>query len=365
MVGVEFDTLSPMNDLASQLPWAELHVHLEGTLEAPMVMDFARRNHVSLPWTSPDELTRAYRFTDLQDFLDLYYAACAVLVTERDFHDLTAAYLARAKLGGVRHVEMFFDPETHMQRGVDIGTVITGIASACAGSEQRYGITTQLIMCFLRDRTGAEALTTLRSAKPFIPHLSGVGLDSAERGNPPSRFVDVFRMAREDFGLHAVAHAGEEGPSEYIWQALNLLGAERIDHGVRCVEDPQLVAHLVRHQIPLTVCPLSNVRLGVFPDISAHVLDGLLKLGLQVSVHSDDPAYFGGYLLDNLRAVQQGLGLTNAQIVQLARNSFTAAFIPAERKIQHCNEIEVVAERMLGTGWRQHAGSTTDSNPGW
>ena len=337
-----------MIDLARALPKAELHLHIEGTLEPELMFALAARNGVTLPYADIAAVRRAYDFTSLQDFLDIYYAACNVLITERDFHDLTLAYLERAAADNVRHCEIFFDPQTHTARGVAIGTVIEGIASACRDAEQRLGITSQLILSFLRHLTGEEALATLESAVPHVGLLSGVGLDSSEVGHPPSKFVAAFDRARQ-LGLHAVAHAGEEGPPAYIWQALDLLHVERIDHGVRCLEDDVLVERLIRDRIPLTVCPLSNVRLRVFDRMDDHNLGQLLERGVVATVNSDDPAYFGGYIGDNYVAVQQGLSLSDKQMVQVARNGFEAAFLSAGVRARHLASIDaVIAARAVG-----------------
>ena len=309
-----------------RLPKAELHLHIEGTLEPELMFSLARRNGIALPYADVDAVRRAYVFTDLQSFLDIYYRACAVLVTEDDFDDLTTAYLARAHAQGVRHAEIFFDPQSHTERGVSIGTVIGGIRRALDRGARDLGITSHLVLCFLRHLAEDDAQRTLDDALPFREHLTAVGLDSGERGNPPEKFERVFARARSE-GLRAVAHAGEEGPPEYIWQALDLLGVERIDHGVRCLEDDRLVDRLIAEQIPLTVCPLSNVRLRVFDTLADHPLRRMLERGLRVSVHSDDPAYFGGYVGDNFGAVRTSLGMTDEQLVQCARHSFEASFL--------------------------------------
>jgi adenosine deaminase len=326
----------------SEIPKAELHLHIEGTLEPEMVFDLARRNDVGLPYASVDELRARYRFTDLQSFLDIYYANMAVLRTERDFHDLCAAYLSRCVEQGVRHAEIFFDPQAHIARGVSMQTIVNGLAAAI--DEARGGVSAGLILCFLRDESAASALETLRLAEPHLESIIAVGLDSAEVGHPPSKFAEVFERARE-LGLRAVAHAGEEGPPEYVREALDVLGVQRIDHGIRSLEDPELVERLRREQVPLTVCPLSNVRLGAFDDIAQHTLGRLLDEGLQVSVHSDDPAYFGGYVADNYAAVRGGLGLTDEQLRVLAENSFRASFLDDQRKAELLAEVAAWAVR--------------------
>ncbi|MEU7549611.1 adenosine deaminase, partial [Streptomyces sparsogenes] len=300
------------------LPKAELHLHIEGTLEPELAFALAERNGVALPYASEDELRAAYSFTDLQDFLNLYYELMAVLRTEDDFADLTHAYLARARAQGVRHAEIFFDPQAHTARGVAIGTVIDGLSRALDAAEETYGITTRLIMCFLRDESAESALDTFESARPHLDRIAAVGLDSAEVGNPPSKFREVYARAREA-GLKCVAHAGEEGPPWYVWEALDVLGVDRVDHGVRSLEDDALVARLVADQVPLTVCPLSNVRLRVVDRLEDHPLRAMLDAGLLVTVNSDDPSYFGGYAGDNFDAVRDALRLDDATLRLLAR----------------------------------------------
>ncbi len=321
-----------------KLPKAELHLHIEGTLEPELMFELAARNKVPLAFPDVDSVRRAYSFTDLQSFLDIYYASCAVLLHEQDFYDLTLAYLKRARDDGVRHAEIFFDPQTHTDRGIAFGTVIEGIARALADGEQ-LGISSRLIMCFLRHLSAEAAMATLEQSAPYAELITGVGLDSSEVGNPPEKFQRVFERARKQ-GFHAVAHAGEEGPPDYIWQALDLLGAERIDHGVRCTEDPRLVQRLASEQIPLTVCPLSNVKLCVFDELEAHPLAKLLDLGLSVTVNSDDPAYFGGYVAENYTASARALSLSDEQLVQLARESFEASFLDDRAKHAHLAEID-------------------------
>lgn len=331
-----------MSDLASRLPKAELHIHIEGTLEPEMMFDLADRNRVELPWRDVDEVRAAYRFTDLQSFLDVYYAGAAVLRTEDDFADLMAAYLRRAHAGGVRHAEIFFDPQTHLRRGVGFPVFMEGFRRAMAAASRELGMSSALIMCFLRDLPPADALATLEQAEPHLEGVVAVGLDSAERDHPPEPFADAYRRAKA-LGLRAVAHAGEEGPASYIRGALDTLGVERVDHGVRCLEDPDLVARLRDEWIPLTVCPLSNVRLRVVDRIEDHPLPRLLEEGLVVTVNSDDPAYFGGYVDDNFRAVADGLGLDDATLVGLARNSVDASFLDDARKRALHAEIDRVA----------------------
>ncbi len=321
------------------LPKAELHVHIEGTFEPAQIFEFAKRNSVTLSYPNVAALEDAYKFTDLQSFLNLYYAAMAAIRTERDFEDLTTAYLRRAQAQGVRHAEIFFDPQAHLERGLSFETVIDGLWSALQRSESDFGMTTALIMCFLRDQPEASAMETLELALPYRDKIIGVGLDSVELGNPPSKFQAVFDRARAN-GFLTVAHAGEEGPPEYVWEALNLLKVSRVDHGVRSMEDPTLVAHLAETQIPLTVCPLSNVRLRVVDRMQDHPLKRMLDAGLRATVNSDDPAYFGGYVADNYRAVFDALGLTDADLVRLARNSFESSFIDDERKQRYIGEID-------------------------
>lgn len=332
--------------LIQRLPKAELHLHIEGTLEPEMMLQLAERNSVSLPYAGVDEIRAAYDFAELQSFLDIYYAGARVLQTEQDFYDLTWAYLQRAAEDNVRHVEIFFDPQTHTERGVSFGTVVAGIDRALADGEAGLGITSRLIMCFLRHLTADEAMATLEMALPYREKIHAVGLDSSEQGHPPSGFTDVFARARRE-GLIAVAHAGEEGPPGYIREALDLLEVRRIDHGVRCIEDPELVERLAREQVPLTVCPLSNVKLRVFDSLEQHNLKRLLDAGICVTINSDDPAYFGGYIGQNWRSIQAALDLTLEDLHALARNAFAASFLPEDDKRRHLAEIEDVV-----SGWR-------------
>ncbi len=313
------------------LPKAELHLHVEGTMEPEMVFELAARNRVDLPFVDIEDLRGRYVFADLQSFLDLYYAAMDVLRTAEDFTDLAAAYLDRARAQGVRHVEMFFDPQPHLDRGVAMEAVVDGLAAALEEAEKSGQMTGGLIMCFLRDRGPDQAGATLEAARSRVDSLIGVGLDSAEVGYPPGAFRDVYAAAR-DLGLHTVAHAGEEGPPAYVWEALDLLGVERIDHGIRSMEDPDLVRRLRRDRIPLTVCPLSNVRLGAVERLGVHPLVQMLAENLMVTLNSDDPAYFGGYAGDNYQACVDELGLDRQQLILLAQNSVTASFAPQARK---------------------------------
>jgi adenosine deaminase len=328
------------------LPKAELHLHIEGTLEPDLAFELADRNGIALPYESVDHLASQYDFTSLQSFLDLYYATMDVLRTEDDFAELTRRYLQRAIAQGVRHAEIFFDPQAHISRGVPFEAVVDGIGAALAEAARDHDVSGGLILCFLRDRPVEEAGQTLTRALGRVDSLIGVGLDSAEVGYPPSLFADVFRRAR-DAGLHAVAHAGEEGPASYIGEALDLLEAERIDHGIRAIDDPALVGRLVHEEVALTVCPLSNVRLRAVPDLAAHPLRRLLEAGVRVTVNSDDPAYFGGYIGDNFVAVQEALDLTALDMMRLAQNSVESAFAPLDRKVALLHEID---------GWAQQAG---------
>ncbi|MQY09039.1 Adenine deaminase [Actinomadura sp. RB68] len=325
--------------MSDPVPKAELHLHIEGTLEPELALDLAGRNGVALPYRSADELRAAYDFQDLQSFLDLYYGLMAVLRTERDFAELADAYLARAAAQGVRHAEIFFDPQAHTARGVPLATVMAGLGEALAAAPARHGVTTRLIMCFLRDEPAASALEAFEAARPWFGTLiTGVGLDSAEVGHPPAGFREVYDRARAA-GLRLVAHAGEEGPPEYVWQALDVLGVERVDHGIRSMEDPRLVERLVRDQVPLTVCPLSNVRLRCVDRLADHPLPRMMAAGLLVTVNSDDPSYFGGYAGDNFDALRDGLGLTGEELRLLAANSFRAAFLSDAERAAYLEEV--------------------------
>jgi adenosine deaminase len=313
------------------MPKAELHLHIEGTLEPELMFELASRNRVALPYKSPEEVRRAYQFSDLQSFLDIYYQGTRVLLRDRDFYDLTWAYLRKAHEQNVRHAEIFFDPQAHTERDVPIPAIIEGIHQALCEGQARFGVSSKLILCFLRHLSGEHAMQTLEAALPYRAAFAGVGLDSSECGHPPEKFSDVFARARRE-GLFVVAHAGEEGPPDYVWQALDMLGAARIDHGVRSVEDPALIERLRAGRIPLTVCPLSNVKLRVFESIESHNLPQLLDAGLCVTINSDDPAYFGGYINENFHAVNDAFQLTPQQLRTLARNSFEAAFMEEERR---------------------------------
>jgi len=317
--------------LITRLPKCELHIHIEGSLEPELMFALARRNGISLPYASVDAVRQAYRFGNLQDFLDLYYRGMSVLITEQDFYDLAFAYLQRARADNVRHVEMFFDPQGHTARGIAFATVVEGLTRAIADARRELGVEASLIMCFLRHLDEADAERTLDAALAFRDRIVGVGLDSSERGNPPGKFKRVFARAR-DAGFFLTAHAGEEGPASYVWEALDLLGVARIDHGVRAMEDQALVGRLAREQVPLTVCPLSNVRLRVVDDLAHHPLRRMLDKGLVVTVNSDDPAYFGGYVNENYRASAQALGLARDEIAAIVRNGIKASLMTTAEK---------------------------------
>ena len=319
--------------LAAAIPKAELHIHIEGSLEPELIFALAQRNGLSLPYPSVDALREAYAFTNLQSFLDIYYAGASVLLHEADFHDMAWAYFLRAKADNVVHTEIFFDPQTHTARGVPMATVIQGLASACERAQAELGISAELILCFLRHLSEEDAFATLEAALPYRQHFIGVGLDSSEVGHPPSKFSRVFARCRE-LGFHVVAHAGEEGPPAYIHEALNDLKTERIDHGVRSLEDPALVAELARRRVPLTVCPLSNLKLCVVDDLRQHPMKRLLDAGLCATVNSDDPAYFGGYMNANFVQTVEALHLTRDDVITLARNSFEASFVNDARRAE-------------------------------
>jgi adenosine deaminase len=331
------------------LPTAELHLHLEGTLEPELAFSLAARNGTRLRYADLDALRRAYAFRDLQSFLDLYYELTAVLQTQEDFAELADAYFARAAAQGVRHAEVFVDPQAHLARGVPLEVVMEGLGEAFRGAEATHGLSARIIACFLRDRNPAEAEDLLPRLLPYRDLVIGVGLDSAEVGYPPELFERVFARAADE-GLHRVAHAGEEGPPAYVWSALDRLGVERVDHGIRSVEDPSLVARLREEQIPLTVCPLSNVALRAVPDLAAHPLRRMLEVGLVATVNSDDPAYFGGYLHDNVTSVTRALGLTPAHRRLLAENSFRASFLPDADKQRHLADVATAFAAPGGRG---------------
>ena len=317
----------------NQLPKVELHLHLEGSLEPELMFKLAQRNNIKLPFNSIEEIHSAYEFSDLQDFLDIYYQGANVLLHEEDFYDLTWAYLQKCKQQNVVHVEPFFDPQTHTDRGVVFETVIKGISRALKDGEVELGISSQLIMCFLRHLSEDQAFKTLQQAEPFLKYLVAVGLDSSEKGHPPDKFSRVFEKAR-NMGLLSVAHAGEEGPAEYVWTAIKDLKVSRVDHGVRSIDDQKLMNYLVQNRIPLTVCPLSNTKLCVFENMSQHNVLQMLEMGVCVTVNSDDPAYFGGYMTENFVALAESLNMSNKQAVQLVKNSVEASFASEKRKTE-------------------------------
>ena len=329
-------------DFVRGLPKAELHLHIEGTLEPEMLFALAERNGVELTYASVDDLRAAYAFSDLQSFLDIYYQGVDVLVTEQDFYDLMKAYLVRAHADGVRRAEVFFDPQSHTERGVGFDVFMEGFTRAMADAEAELGISVGLIMCFLRHLPPESALETWEQSAPYREHLIAIGLDSSEVGNPPELFAEVYRRAREA-GLHLVAHAGEEGPPEYVAASLDVLGVERIDHGVRSEEDPALLDRLAAQRIPLTMCPLSNLELRVFDDLGDHNLERLMDRGVVVTINSDDPAYFGGYVADNYVAIADALDLTDADLVRLAGNSIEASFLPDAAKAELRAELAEMA----------------------
>lgn len=328
-----------MDSFIAGLPKVELHLHIEGSLEPELAFELAKRNGIALPYASVESLRAAYNFSNLQSFLDIYYQGAGVLQTEQDFYDLTWAYLLRCRQDKVMHTEIFFDPQTHLERGIAFEIVIGGIRRALAEGKKTLGISSFLIMCFLRHLSEESAFETLKAAEPFLEQIDGVGLDSSELGHPPEKFARVFEKARQ-MGLRAVAHAGEEGPASYIWDALDILKVERIDHGVRCVEDPLLVARLAAERIPLTVCPLSNLKLKVFNSMHQHNILDLLDKGLCVTVNSDDPAYFGGYMTSNYQALADALMASKEQLRRLALNSVEASWLAEPEK-------QLLRERIL------------------
>lgn len=321
----------PLTKFIEMLPKVELHLHIEGTLEPELMLTLAERNKVKLPYDSIEAVKQAYQFTSLQSFLDIYYAGANVLQTEQDFYDLTMAYLQKVATENVVHTEIFFDPQTHTARGIKFGTAIHGIYNALQDGQRHLNISSKLIMCFLRHLPEESAFQTLQQSLPYQDKLIGVGLDSSEVGHPPEKFQNVFSAARK-LGLLTVAHAGEEGPAEYIWQALDLLDVKRIDHGVRCLEDVTLVERLIDKQIPLTVCPQSNIKLCVFKNMAEHPIKKMLDLGLAVTVNSDDPAYFGGYMNQNYHAIADALNLSKTDLGKLAQNSIEASFLTETEK---------------------------------
>ena len=334
--------MNELNNLIAALPKAELHLHIEGSLEPELLMELAERNGVKLPYTSLGELKAAYDFSNLQDFLDLYYQGMSVLQTELDFVELTDAYLQRCRADNVKHVEIFFDPQGHTERGLSFDTPIAGILKALKTGEEKYGISYRLIMCFLRHLSEADALETWEQAQPWLEHIDGVGLDSSELGHPPSKFANVFEQAR-NAGLKVTAHAGEEGPPEYVHEALDILKVDRIDHGNRLLEDDSLIARVRDEQLTLTVCPLSNLSLCVVDRLTDHPMKRMLDLGLKATMNSDDPAYFGGYVNENYRQTAAALELTQEHIVTLAKNSFTGSFLSEADQASHLAEIDRIA----------------------
>ena len=321
------------------LPKIELHLHIEGTLEPELLFKLAKRNSIQLPFNSVNEVKKAYQFSNLQDFLDIYYQGAEVLLHKQDFYDLTWAYLLMCKQQNVMHVEPFFDPQTHTVRGVAFETIVSGIAEALADGKAKLGITSRLIMCFLRHLSEESAIETLKSSEQFTDVIYGVGLDSTEMGNPPEKFINVFSKAK-DMGYKLVAHAGEEGPASYIWSSLDVLNVQRIDHGIRAIDDPDLMLRLIESQMPLTICPLSNVKLRVFDTMASHTILDMLDLGVCVTVNSDDPSYFGGYMTENFLALYDSLELSRDQAIRLINNSIDASFAEGSRKKELSNLLQ-------------------------
>ena len=331
-----------LNAFIAGLPKAELHLHIEGSLEPEQMFEFARRNRVALPFASVEEIKAAYDFSNLQDFLGIYYAGADVLRTEDDFREMALAYFRRAAEDSVRHAEIFFDPQTHTDRGIPFQVVADGLLAGMDQAERELGVTSKLILCFLRHLDEDAAFATLKAAEPWLDRIEGVGLDSSEVGHPPSKFERVFNAAGS-MGLKRVAHAGEEGPPEYVWEALDLLKIDRMDHGNRSLEDPALIRRLAAEGMTLTVCPLSNHKLCVIDDLTKHPVPEMLKRGLHVTLNSDDPAYFGGYVNRNYEAMADHAGVTREQLVQIAKNSFEGSFLPAEDKARHIAEVDAYA----------------------
>ncbi len=334
--------MSDLAEFACALPKAELHVHIEGSLEPELMFALAKRNGIDIPYANVEEVRSAYSFSQLQDFLDIYYAGANVLQTQEDFRDLALAYFDRIAKDNVRHAEIFFDPQTHTDRGIAFGVVIEGLLDGMRIAEEQHGITSKLILCFLRHLDEEAAFATLAAAEPYLDRIAGVGLDSSEVGHPPSKFAGVFAAARAK-GLKLVAHAGEEGPPDYVREALDLLHIDRLDHGNRAMEDPALVARLAGGHMTFTVCPLSNLKLCVVHDIADHPIEAMLRAGIRATVNSDDPAYFGGYVNDNFRAIAAKPGLTRDDMITLARNSFLGSFLDDDAKARHLAEIDRVA----------------------
>lgn len=344
MPALDFSDIKHANHVADEdflraLPKAELHLHLEGSLEPELMFELAKRNNITLPYQTIDEVKAAYNFSNLQTFLDIYYQCADVLRTEQDFYDLTWAYLETSHEEGVIHVEPFFDPQTHTDRGIDIGVVFNGITRALKDGDEKLGISYGLILCFLRHLPEEAAFATLEQAKPYLDHIVGVGLDSSEVGHPPEKFKNVFKAAL-GLGLKTVAHAGEEGPAQYIIDAMDMLSVSRVDHGVRCTESEALIQRLANEDMPLTVCPQSNVRLKVYEHMSEHPILELLEKGVMVTVNADDPSFFGGYLLKNYTELSEHLGMTRSQAASLAANSLLASFISDEAKQEYIEELE-------------------------
>jgi adenosine deaminase len=330
--------------LLAALPKAELHIHIEGSLEPELIFQLAQRNGVAIPYATVEDLRKAYAFTNLQSFLDIYYAGASVLLKEQDFYDMAWAYLERAATDNVLRTEMFFDPQTHTARGVPMATVIDGLHRACQDAKAQLGVDAALILCFLRHLSEAEAFETLEAALPHQDKFIGVGLDSSEVGHPPEKFARVFAQCGQ-LGLHRVAHAGEEGPPAYVWAALDVLKVERVDHGVQSAKDPALMRRLATDRIPLTVCPLSNLKLCVFPDLAQHNIGQLLDAGLKATINSDDPAYFGGYINENFLQTFAATGLSAAQAVQLARNSFEGSFVDGATRQRYFDRVDETVAR--------------------
>lgn len=331
--------MTDLDAFIARLPKAELHMHIEGSLEPELMFELARRNRVEIPFRSVEEVRAAYSFSNLQDFLDIYYQGAEVLRTEEDFRDLASAYFDRAAADSVAHAEIFFDPQTHTDRGIPFAVAAEGLLAGMAEAGERHGLSSKLILCFLRHLDEDSAFATLREAEPWLDRIEAVGLDSSEMGHPPEKFARVFAAAAER-GLKRVAHAGEEGPPDYVRQALDLLHIDRLDHGNRSLEDPELVERLVREQMTLTVCPLSNLKLCVVGDMADHPIDRMLREGLRATINSDDPAYFGGYINDNYRAATAARGLDRDQLARLARNSFEGSFLGDEEKAEQIERLE-------------------------
>ncbi|MBA4000007.1 adenosine deaminase [Brevundimonas sp.] len=336
--------MTDLSPFIAGLPKAELHLHIEGSLEPEQMFAFARRNRVDLPFASVEEIKAAYDFSNLQDFLDIYYAGADVLRTEDDFREMALAYFRRAAADSVRHAEIFFDPQTHTDRGIPFQVVADGLLAGMGEAERELGVTSKLILCFLRHLDEDAAFATLKAAEPWLDRIEGVGLDSSEVGHPPSKFERVFNAAGS-LGLKRVAHAGEEGPPEYVWEALDLLKIDRMDHGNRSLEDPALIRRLAAEGMTLTVCPLSNHKLCVIDDLTKHPVPEMLKQGLHVTLNSDDPAYFGGYVNRNYEAMAEHAGVTREQLVQIAKNSFEGSFLADEDKARHIAEVDAYAAR--------------------